>query len=582
MGLEEQGGSAGKDGGSPSFTFQSFVTSDFVSHPITVSIANQVPGSPLVSLVLEVFPSEEKFEEKSGLPYLDVTVTFEGYSSALHSSQEERRLFWTYFVGQLIDGGFCAESIHILGEEENTVAQGKLGVKLPIGTITTELKLRETIPPSSTLPATITEKVEAIVERDFLRYPAHKEMGFFERAFIGSGREGLPQIVRTSLKGEFDLLTESFKFEEFHTAILVDTKELRVQSLVENSLFAKEPVFLASECQRYLAETYGPGGLRHFLAIIDGLDEYGGYQTGTFIWDLNEHLARMGAKKKKGAYNSEDRKLALQIVNVFLSTKLLIYSKDKETKLTVKPFHEEATISERRRVTRKRNPETGQLEDCFDYERTRIQIHASDWYTKAFSNLDGSPQYTKFRRSLIQENHKKHPITIVLVPRLSREWRMNRGAVKRSVYGLLEWCNKNREKHKTRVLELLENELNYMQTRGYLGSWEIKNGKLPLSSLTNYDSVLILNPPSELRTDLSTINAKREKLLPSRVLQEETTTILNEKDFKGIVERSGLSDARFGEKIELSRQRVNGMKNGKVAITKEVSERVLGAFSSLL
>jgi hypothetical protein len=431
-----------------------------------------------------------------------------------------------------------------------------------------------TVVPSSTL----------VEPRDLLRYPSHPGMSYFERAFIGNGREKLPEVRKAALRSDFDILTDSFRSEEVHIALLFDTEELRVHSVVENSLFSKEPVFLQNECQRYLAETYGPGGLRHFLAIIDALDEYRAYQTGTFVWDLNEHLERIGAKKKvNGAYNSEDRKLALQIVNVFLSTKLVIYSKNKEKKLTLIPFHEEAILSEKRKVTRIKNPATNEFEDHFDYERTRIQIHSSDWYTSAFTSENGgSLQYTKFRRSLIQENHKNHAITLFLVPKLSREWRVNRGPVTRKVCTLLEWCNKHREKHKTRTLQLLEDELNYMVERGYLGSWELKHGTKPFSSVINYyEAVLVLHPPSELMKELLAINAKREKLLPSRPLQEKEP-LITQKQFRLIVEGSGLSDGEFGKKVGLSRPRVNRIKNGKLQMTKELSERVRQAFPSLL
>ena len=209
-------------------------------------------------------------------------------------------------------------------------------------------------------------------------------------------------------------------------AIICNNPKVESKANITDTFFKDCINFREASFAMYLKRTFGPEGLRHFLGLIIGLEDNS--RKGHFEWTLDEHLERLGYRKKaNGSYDIEAKKIASEAVKIF--TSFCITSKRKDGKdgfNFMKLF----------------NLETGCVEILDRPIIDKAYITATDfWYKNAFSPKDRqSPQYTKLLRKISKENHREHPLTLYLTPLLAIFWRMN-PKKKISVKNLMHWCD---------------------------------------------------------------------------------------------------------------------------------------------
>ena len=333
------------------------------------------------------------------------------------------------------------------------------------------------------------------------------------------------------------------------------------------SLWYRDIAFREEALAIYIKRTFGAEGLRHLLGLLIGLDE--NFRQGYFEWNLNEHLERMGYRKKNGAYDIEVKQTALEILKIF--TGILITVEIKK--------------GNRERISGRRLFNI----DGFDIEKADNEIikegiilRATDfWYKNAFCPADGkSPQFTKMLRKIAQENHRNHPYTIYLAPLLAVYWRIST-EFKLSIQRLLEWCDvdTNDRRWKTNLRQL-EAELNYMREHGYLGNWSCSSGSIPSESDNPLRCVLTMTPPDWLAIELRQILAGKERHLAAATAPRKNK--LTREQFVRVFELSELSVSEFGSNLGLSRQMVNYILKGDRKVSVNVSAKVYAVFGNLL
>jgi len=342
-------------------------------------------------------------------------------------------------------------------------------------------------------------------------------------------------------------------------AIISDNQKVEAKAIINDSFFNNNELFKNYSLPYYIRDTFGAEGLRHFLGFIVGLEESG--RVGTFTWDLNQHLARLGYKKKaNGSFDPVLKKKATAII--LLLDQLYIVAEQKENDKHKIQGNKLFTI-------------VGFDVENFKGEiiNEKLTIRAEDyWYSSAFSTGDGKNQmYTKLLKKIVHENHWEHSLTIYLTPLLAIFWRMSPER-KFSVYSLMKWCNLDIfGKHKTYNLKKLEDELIYMKKVNYLGEWFCngEEAKLPSQFNEPFKCILTLTAPSWLMTELDKIEKKRDFYL-----QEKKETDLSSKHFLEIYKNSGLNIVDFCNKLGISRQMFYYIKTGKREISKTIQKKI--------
>ena len=338
------------------------------------------------------------------------------------------------------------------------------------------------------------------------------------------------------------------KKEERIIALVSDNPRVEAQAEITGSLFKDVLSFREESLAIYIKRTFGPEGLKHLLGLIIGLEE--NFRQGFFEWDINEHLERLGYKKKKGgAFKPELKKTASEIVKIFSS--FFITAKAKRGK--------------RSRVQGKKlfsidGFDIEQFED--DVIKESLTIRATDfWYRTAFKHKDDqSQQYTKLLKKIARENLKEHPLTIYLAPLLAVMWRLNPEKTL-SIENLMDWCNLDAiGHHRMYNLRDLESELNYMKQAEYLGHWKnTASDLLPSQCKNPFDCILELYPPSWLKKELKAIEDKKEKIQ----LLEPAKKIMTNEEFINILNNSGLSMKQIANHLGVSASMISQIKSGK-------------------
>lgn len=354
--------------------------------------------------------------------------------------------------------------------------------------------------------------------------------------------------------------------EENYIAIISDNSKIEAQADISMTFFKEDLRFREESLAIYIKRTFGPEGLRHLLGLLIGLEE--NFRKGHFEWSINEHLERLGYRRKShGSYDTELKKTTSEILKVF--TSLFITAKKKEGKKEIIQGERLFSID-------------GFRKETFDKViiDEKIKLRATDfWFKNAFEPKDGqSGKYTKLLKKIVQENHREHPLTIYLAPLLAIFWRMN-PEQKISVKGLMEWCDLDNGKYRIRDLKTLEAELNYMKKQGYLGNWKSTGDNLCLSSCTNpFNLLLTLTPPEWLDQELSQIQSNRElpKLNNKESSKPESRNrkLITSEELNEIFERSRLTVREFGNEIGLTHTMVHFLLKGKRSISQDVSERI--------
>lgn len=347
--------------------------------------------------------------------------------------------------------------------------------------------------------------------------------------------------------------------EEKYIAVVSDNPKVEAQAEIDISLFKSDIHFREVSLALYIKRTFGAEGLRHLLGFLIGLEE--NFRKGHFIWSVNDHLARLGHRKKaNGTYDHELKKTASEIIRVFQS--LFITARKKEGKKEVIQGERLFSID-------------GFRQEIFDKViiDEKIKLRATDfWYKNAFEPKDGqSAKYTKLLKKIAQENHREHPLTIYLTPLLAIFWRMN-PQQKISIPSLMDWCDLDPSgRYKMRDLRSLESELSYMKEHGYLGDWSHTGEKfLPSECADPFNCSLTLTPPEWLGQELRLVQANRE--IPA--LEKKEDKIVGIEEFKEIYKKSKLNVRQFGNHLGITGQMVSFLLNEKRHITKEVSDKV--------
>ena len=380
--------------------------------------------------------------------------------------------------------------------------------------------------------------------------------------------EFLDSIIRQETRTTYDEKGRVINDREM-VALIADNPRVEAWAGIPESLFALDDRIREEALAIQIKRTFKAQGVRHLLGLVIGLEDAG--RTGTFLWNINDHLKRLGLNKMAGgAYPPEEKRTATEIVRIFSS--LFITSKDqdqrgKETIIGKKLFSMDGFYLEK-----------------FQNEivNETIELRATDfWYKNAFQSPDGkAPQYTKLLREVVKENHRNHPLTIYLTPLLAIWWRMN-PVRKLSIQSIMYWCNldySHKNRNRMRDLQDLEAELNYMKGKGYLGEWT-NSGETPLPSGCRdpFNCILTLSPPEWLQDELKAITDKRE-----RFTLIANTPPLSQDQFKTAFEKTGLSRRQFANTLGISPQMVSYLLKGKRKVTPEISLKVKECYPDAL
>ena len=283
-----------------------------------------------------------------------------------------------------------------------------------------------------------------------------------------------------------------------------------------------------------LHKILNPKGLKHIYGLLIGLDEAS--RTGEFIWDINEHLERVGFhREKKGSYNIRLKQQTSDMIELLTSLSFIVRKDNTVAELRL--FNREVTESKIRKI--------GQQYIM------KMHITATTWYQRAFNGK--TPQYTQLLKEIAKEDPNEHSLSLVLAGLLAIFWRMNT-TQKLSAKNLMEWCGLDlTDKNRSRHLKGLERELDYMKEKDYLGDWKHDGNRPRLSeSKDPFECVIELIPPTWLSTALKEIvKKKKQKNLP----REEYPKLTGD-ELKAIQKESGLSVREFASKLGKSRQRL--------------------------
>lgn len=347
--------------------------------------------------------------------------------------------------------------------------------------------------------------------------------------------------------------------EEKYIAVVSDNPKVEAEAEIDVSLFKSDIHFREVSLALYIKRTFGAEGLRHLLGFLIGLEE--NFRKGHFIWSVNDHLERLGYRKKaNGTFDHELKKTSSEIIRVFQS--LFITARKKEGKKEVIQGERLFSID-------------GFRQEIFDKViiDEKIKLRATDfWYKNAFEPKDGhAAKYTKLLKKIAQENHREHPLTIYLTPLLAIFWRMN-PQQKISISSLMDWCDLDPSgRYKMRDLRSLESELNYMKEHGYLGDWSHTGEKfLPSECNDPFNCSLTLTPPKWLGEELKLIQANRE--IPALEKKEDKITTIEE--LKETFKISKLTMRQFGNHLGITGQMVSLLLKEQRQITKDVSDKL--------
>jgi len=346
--------------------------------------------------------------------------------------------------------------------------------------------------------------------------------------------------------------------QEKRIALICDNSKVEGRAEISMSLFRHDLSFREERLAIYIKKAFGAEGIRHLLGLIIGLEE--NFRQGHFEWSVNEHLDRLGYRRKtNGSFDQEVKRTASEIIKIFTGLCITSIRKDNKNESIKAKF---LFMVEGFEI------------QAFEKEiiDEKITLVATDfWYKNAFSPRDGQvPQYTKLLKEIVKENHREHPLTLYLAPLFSIFWRMNPER-KLKVKNLMDWCGLNeKDSNRSYHLKDLESTLEYMKAKKYLGDWT-NNGekKFPSQCKDSYECVLTFTPPDWLKQEFLSIENKRE--MPALPEKQKPFTKL---EFLELFNKSGLTRKQFGNSIGVTPQLVTAIMNGKRTITPKTSEKL--------
>jgi len=421
-------------------------------------------------------------------------------------------------------------------------------------------------------PEHIPRKLLAIPHKD--RTPEQKQQA---EDFINSYIE---RKIDTSYSSEGEpQQTES------RVAMVSDSPVVEAQADIDTNLFKKDLSFREEALAFHIKKAYGPEGLRHLMGLLIGLEE--NFRSGTLNWNINEHLGRLGYRKKQGgAYDLSLKETACEIVNIFTSFCITAHRKTgNKTRIKAeKLFSLDGFEIEAEELT------SDTLKEGLLDGKGTLTIRATDfWYRNAFDPPEGgAPQYTKLLKKIAQENHTNHPLTIYLAPLLAVFWRINPKGKQLRIKSLMNWCNLDYRTqrdggsgNRMRDIKKLEAELNYMKSNGYLGDW-VGSGDKPLPSDCKdpLNCVIDMTPPDWLKKEFLAIESKKEEF--KQIDQAKDDGIIALDDFQRLFHNTSMTVKEFGNHLGVSRQMISYILNGKRTISRKLSKKVYEVFGDQL
>ena len=348
------------------------------------------------------------------------------------------------------------------------------------------------------------------------------------------------------------------KTTEKRIALICNNAKVEGKAEISWSLFRHCPLFREARLAQYIKRTFGPEGIRHLLGLIIGLEE--NFRKGHFEWSVNEHLERLGYRKKPyGSFDPDLKKTASEIIKIFTGFCITSTRKDGKNESIKAKF---LFMVEGFEI------------QTFEKEiiDQRITLVATDfWYKNAFSPSDGQAvQYTKLLKEIVKESHREHPFTLYLTPLFAIFWRISPER-KFKVRTLMEWCDLDYSgKYRSEHLKDLEATLDYMKQKNYLGEWTNDGeARLPSDCRDPYECVLTFTPPDWLKQEFLKIQQKRE--MPALPKKQKPLT---KSEFLHIIDSSGLSRSQFANSIGVSSRLITAIINGKRPITANTSDKI--------
>ena len=346
--------------------------------------------------------------------------------------------------------------------------------------------------------------------------------------------------------------------------IVSDNVKLEATGRFDLGLFRDDLAEQERELSLYLKRTFGPEGLRHFLALIIGLDE--NFRKGFFEWNINDHIKRLGIQKKKSrTYDKEARITATNIMKIFTNLFLTAQKKDgdREVLAGLRLFSIDGY-----------NIET--LKD--EIVNEALLIRAADfWYKKAFANEKDGQKYTKLLKKIAKVNHREHPYVLKLAPLLAVFWRMDKDNKRGlSVESLMDWCDLDYTGHKrTDNLRALEGQLDYMIEHGYLGDWEnTGENKYPSQCKTPFNCTLTLHAPEWFSGEMKSIRDRREAL---RLPAAGRPVSITPETIQDLKREFGISNKKLANHLGVTPQLIGAILTGRRRITAGLAAKLLNS-----
>ena len=325
-------------------------------------------------------------------------------------------------------------------------------------------------------------------------------------------------VLRVQRISDFDS-DNQYSFAVIHPWL---KRELRVSVEVDE----RDP-----ESWIYAARTVlNARGLRHLFGVMIGLEDNG--RRGTLHWRVNDHMKRLGYRRDPGgAFNSRLKQRISDEVALVLSLKLEFKKKGGGT-LSMRLFNTEVKARDKGA-------------DGHQYA-TEMTVTTTRWYRKAFEEKQ---RYTQILKRLVTESHTKHWVSLILGGVLPMYWRIE-DSKKLTVAFLMGICGMNtHDQHRFENLRKLEQELDYMQSRGYLGGWNHDSDGPTLSESTDpFKTKLELSPPTWLQKAFARLQERRRT---ARI--EAAGGDLTPAQLKRVQQQSGMTVADFAEQLGISR-----------------------------
>lgn len=414
------------------------------------------------------------------------------------------------------------------------------------------------LPVMFTLLALFAGKPDRIPRANFITYEK-------DRARLKEDDKNEADAILNALMGKpVEDVTDTGEPIYIKNYIVSDNLKVEATGRFDLGLFRDDLAEQERNLSLYIKRTFGPEGLRHFLALIIGLDE--NFRKGYFQWNINDHLRRFGIEKKKSrTYDKEARITATSIIKIFTNLFLTAQRKDgdREVLAGLRLFSIDGYTVET-------------LKD--EIVNGTLLIRAADfWYKKAFTKEKDGMQYTKLLKKIAKVNHREHPYVLKLAPLLAVFWRMEpenkRGL---SVASLMDWCDLDYTGHKrTDNLRALEAQLDYMIKHGYLGDWEnTGENKYPSQCQNPFNCVLTLHAPEWFSGELKAIRDRRGNFkLPAG----SPPVMITPETIQDLKKEFGISNKKLANHLGVTPQLIGAILTGKRRITAAMTAKLLNS-----